>query len=184
MRVLKKRNVTILNVSAMPHTRSIAVAQGYTCYSNGTFIAIPILSRNSNTMHVRIIESNTEPDVPFNVHDRELLLEHADYGCVSLWCVTPERAYPFVFRSRMLKGVLRCMQLIYCSDLSEFVRFAGPIGAFLTRKMQFLVMLDANGPLQGLVGRYFPDKMIKYFSGPEPPRLGDLAYTETAMFGI
>jgi hypothetical protein len=45
-------------------------------------------------------------------------------------------------------------------------------------------MLDANGAIGGLVGRYFDGIMPKYFKGPRPPRLGDLAYTEAALFGM
>jgi hypothetical protein len=35
-----------------------------------------------------------------------------------------------------------------------------------------------------LIGRYFDATMPKYFKGPDRPRLGDLAYTEAAMFGV
>jgi hypothetical protein len=35
-----------------------------------------------------------------------------------------------------------------------------------------------------LVGKYFGGKMPRYFRGPNRPRLGDLAYTEAAMFGV
>ena len=45
-------------------------------------------------------------------------------------------------------------------------------------------MLDANGPIPGLVGRFFRDKMPKYFKGQQQPRLGDLAYTEIAVLGV
>jgi hypothetical protein len=55
---------------------------------------------------------------------------------------------------------------------------------FLLRRGLPLVILDANGPVRGLVGKYFDQTMPKYFKGPEPPRLGDLAYTETALFGV
>jgi hypothetical protein len=45
-------------------------------------------------------------------------------------------------------------------------------------------MVDANGPVAGLGGRYFAERLPKYFRGPVEPRLGDLAYTEAALFGI
>jgi hypothetical protein len=45
-----------------------------------------------------------------------------------------------------------------------------------------LVLLDANGPVPGLVGKYFDGSRPKYFKGPTQPRLGDLAYTQLAMF--
>jgi hypothetical protein len=47
-----------------------------------------------------------------------------------------------------------------------------------------LLIIDANGPVQGLTGKYFDQTMPRYFRGPRRPRLGDLAYTEVAMFGV
>jgi len=38
--------------------------------------------------------------------DMELLSRHAGYGCMSLWCVTKERAYPFVVLPRVFKRLL------------------------------------------------------------------------------
>ena len=180
---LKHKNVTYLNISPAPHTRSIAQAHGYTRYSDGTFVAVPVLCRRGERSRARILDGRELPDTPFEPHERALLLEHADYGCTSLWCVTPDRAYPFVFRRRLVKGLVPCTQLIYCADIADFVRFARPLGGHLGLRGQLFVV-NANGPVEGLVGRYFSDTMPKYFKGPDRPRFGDLAYTETALFGV
>jgi hypothetical protein len=181
---LKYKQTTVFNVSAALHTRPMAEIQGYTLSSNGVFAAIPTLSRAPVARPIRVVDAHVQPDVPFDLYDRDLLLEHADYGCTSLWCVTPERAHPFVFRTRRVKMILACAQLVYCRSLDDFVSFARPIGLFLARRMQPLVLLDANDPVPGLVGKYYPGKWPKYFLGPDRPRLGDLAYTETSMFGV
>jgi hypothetical protein len=181
---LKHKDVTYLNISPAEHTRQIALAHGYSLYSDGVFLALPSLSRLRPAGDVRILDALTAPDVPFDAHEHALLVEHASYGCKSLWCVTPERAHAFVFRPRFIKHVVPCLQLIYCSDMGSLVQFARPIGRHLLRRGHPLVMIDANGPLGGLVGRYFPNTMPKFFKGARPPRLGDLAYTETALFGI
>jgi hypothetical protein len=47
-----------------------------------------------------------------------------------------------------------------------------------------LVAFDANGPIEGLPGRYVDAASPKYFKGPNPPRLGDLAFSERVMFGF
>ena len=47
-----------------------------------------------------------------------------------------------------------------------------------------MIIVDSNGPISGLLGKYFDGVAPKYFKGPSPPRLGDLAYTELAMFGL
>ena len=182
-RALKDKSVTALNTTPAPHTRKMVEASGFTKnYSNGVFAAIPVFSRSPEDVLVRIIGARDEPDVPFNPHDRELLLEHTDFGCTSLWCISRQEAYPFVFRPRMVK-VLPCVQLVYCRSVESFVEFARPIGLHLARKLQLFAILDANDPIPGLFGKYF-GKMPRYFFGPDRPQIGDLAYTETALFGI
>jgi hypothetical protein len=181
-RPFKDKNVTVLNTTAAPYTHKTVEASGFTKYSDGVFVSIPVFARMPKGVSVRVIGGHDEPDAPFNEHDRELLLEHAEFGCTSLWCVTDEQAYPFVFRSRKVKN-LPCSQLIYSSSIEDFVRFARPIGMYLARKFRPFVILDANGPVPGLPGKYFR-RWPRYFRGPDQPRLGDLAYTETALFGI
>jgi hypothetical protein len=83
----------------------------------------------------------------------------------------------------VVKGWMRCAQLIYCRDLNDFVRFARPVGWFLALRGSPLVLIDANGPIRGLVGKYFEGIAPKYFRGPVQPCLGDLAFTEAALFG-
>jgi hypothetical protein len=181
---LRHKNVTYLNISPASHTRQIALAHGYQRYSDGVVLALPVLSRAKPGAGARILDAGAVPDVPFDPAERDLLLEHAGYGCISFWCVTPERAHPFVFRQRRIKRLLPCTHLIYCPGIDELVRYARPIGRYLLRHGSPLVVVDANGPIRGLVGRYFDDTMPKYFKGPQPPRFGDLAYTEIALFGV
>jgi hypothetical protein len=183
LQTFKYKNVTVLDVTPGPDRYAVVEARGYTRYADGIFIAVPALSRSPNATAVRILEANARPDALFNEHEHELLLEHAEFGCISLWCVAPEKAYPFIFRPRVLKGLVRCAQLVYCHDINDLVRFARPIGLFLARSLQIFVMIDAHGPIPGLLGEYFPGKMPRYFRGPDRPRLGDLAYTEIALFG-
>ncbi len=74
--------------------------------------------------------------------------------------------------------------MIYCRDVADFVRFAGPLGRALARRDWPFIILDANGRIPGLFGFFSPGAMPKYFKGPQRPRLGDLAYTERAVLGV
>jgi hypothetical protein len=181
---LRHKDVTYLNVSPAPHTRPIIEAQGFSRYCDGIFIALPMLNGLFGGPKVDVFEVNRLPNVSFDARDQEMLRQHAAHGCVSLWCVTPERAYPFVFRPRLVRGVIPCAQLIYCSDVGDFVRFAGPVGRMLARHGLPFVIVDANAPIPGLLGWYSRGNMPKYFKGPQRPRLGDLAYTEHAVMGV
>lgn len=181
---LKQNEVTILNVTAADHTLGIIEGLGFKRYNDGLFFSVPLLSKPAADRPVRVVDANVQPDVPFDLHERDLLLEHVEYGCVGLWCITRERAYPFLFRPRPTRKLVPCVQLVFCHHLDSFVRYAFPIGVHLAQRLQLIVSLDANGDVSGLIGKYRPGRMPKYFYGPDPPRLGDLAYTETSMFGV
>ena len=75
------------------------------------------------------------------------------------------------------------MQLIYCREMSEFIACAGAIGRALLRRGKISVIVDANGPIEGLRGIYTEKRGRKYFKGPNPPRLGDLSDTELVVYG-
>ena len=181
---IRHKNVTYVNISPAPHTRPIIEAQGFSRYGSGQFVTVPVLAAKRDDQRTRVIGVDALPDASLEVKDRALLLDHRSYGCISLWCTTPDRAYPFVFVPRWLKGVIPCAQLIYCRDIDDFVRFARPIGRYLARRGRPLVIIDSNGPIAGLTGKYFDGRAPKYFKGTATPRLGNLAYTEAVMFGI
>ena len=181
-KALSHRGVTYLNITPAPHTRPIATVMGYSQYSAGSFVALPMLSHSGRKARVEAFDPQRHRHIGSFEH--KLLLNHADYGCISLWVEGPDGGQPFVFRPRALKGILPGAQMVYCRDVEHFVRWAGPIGRYLAARGRPLVMLDANGPIAGLVGRYFDGNAPRYFRGPNRPRLGDLAYTETAMFGV
>jgi len=181
---LRHKDVTYLNVSAAPHTWPIIEAQGFSRYCDGIFIAMPMLKGLFGGQGVKVFDAKHTPTASFDPFEQEILLRHAEHGCISLWCETPERAYPFVFSPRLAKHILPCAQMIYCGDIKDFVRFAGPIGRYLAARGRPFVIVDSNGPIPELVGTYCPGSMAKYFKGPQRPRLGDLAYTEYAVLGV
>jgi len=181
---LRHKNVTYLNVSAAPHTWPIIEAQGFSRYCDGIFIAMPMLNGFLRRTGATVFDARQRPSVPFDPFEQEVLLQHAAHGCISLWCATAEAAYPFVFRPRVVKHLMPCAQLIYCRDVGDFVRFAGPLGRYLARRGRPFVIVDSNAPIPGLVGAFRGGSMPKYFKGPQRPRLGDLAYTEYAVLGV
>jgi hypothetical protein len=181
---VQRKNVTYLNTSPAPHTQPIIEAQGFSRYCDGVFIAVPMLNGLFGGGRVKVFGAHRQPEVDFDPLEQKLLLDHAAHGCIGLWCSTSERAYPFVFRPHRVRAIIPCVRMIYCRDIAEFIRFAGPIGRFLALRGQFLILIDANGPILGLFGTFRLGSMPKYFKGPECPRLSDLAYTEYALFGI
>src|ERR1019366_765953 len=114
---IKFKNVTYVNISPALHTRPIVQAQGFSRYSSGQFVAAPTLSMNSPDGGAKVIDADTRPDGHFEPSELDLLLAHKEHGCISLWCATSGRAYPFVFMPRLAKGVIPFAQLIYCRHI-------------------------------------------------------------------
>ena len=182
-RAIRNRNVTYLNISPAPHVRPIIEAQGFVRYSSGQVLT-SAWSTYSRHIRARIFTVGNSSDLPFADHEQELLMVHAKYSCVSLWCESSDCVHPFVFLLRLVKGCIPCAQLMYCRSIEDFVKFSGPIARFLALRGRPFILIDSNGPIPGLGGMYFDEVAPKYFKGPERPRLGDLAYTEAAIFGI
>jgi hypothetical protein len=181
-RAPRHKDVTYFNVTPAPHTVPMLEAHGFVRYCTGWFAALPALG-GSHKAQVKLVTPNDRLADGLQPAEAELLLAHANYGCISVTCTAGGTTYPFVFMPRRKFGVVPFVYLIYCRDQQDFVRFAGQLGRFLARSGFPLVALDSNGPIRGLVGAYF-DGYPKYFKGPDRPQLGDLAYSELAMFRI
>lgn len=119
--------------------------------------------------------------------EADLLIRHARYGCLSVVVRSKTGHVPLVLqkvRIRQGRFALPAMQLIYCRDISDYVGCAGAIGRLLLlRRGCVSVMVDANGPIDGLIGIYTERRGRKYIKGPRPPRLGDLSDTELPIYG-
>lgn len=174
---LRYPEVSFINISPAPHTIDTIKAQGFVRYANGIFHAIPALAGLVPDASVRVAGTD-DPDVS------PVLKTLAAYGCLTFVGSRGAETFPFAFMPRrVFKGALPSAHLVYCAKLSHFAPFAGAIGRLLLKKGIPLVSLDASGPIEGLVGRYFEPREPKYFRGSEPPRFGDISETEFVIFG-
>jgi hypothetical protein len=183
----KRKDVTYFNVTPAQPTWPILEAQGFKPYCRGLYFSLPVLSRSGRDFAVETIAPDTPaiaglPDAEF-----EILRRHAEYGCLSLVCRTAESALPFVFFSlRKRRGIipLPALQLGYCRSIADYIACAGAIGNYLLWRGKPVVVVDANAAASGLPGLYTEARGRKYFKGPHQPRLGDLADTELAIYGM
>jgi hypothetical protein len=183
-RALRHKDVTYFNITPAPHTLPILEAQNYQRYCRGVYLAAPALAPRVPGARVASATPDLRPAPDLPRGEVELLLAHAGYGCLSLICSAEGQRHPFVFLPRKRLGWIPYAHLVYCRELDEVVRFAGPLGRFLLWRGLPLVALDANEPVAGLVGRYTVSASPRCFRGPDRPRLGDLAFSERAMFGF
>jgi hypothetical protein len=183
----KRKDVTYSNVTPAVTTWPILDAQGFVPYCRGLYFSVPILSRNGRGVAVEAVTQDTAFIAGLPDADLAVLKRHAEYGCLSLVCRTADGALPFIFFSlRKRRGIIPvpAMQLGYCRSIDDYVKCAGAIGRHLLRRGKPIVIVDANGATMGLPGVYSEVRGRKYFKGPRQPRLGDLADTELAIYGM
>lgn len=183
-RALANKQTTYLNVSAATHVQPILDAFGFRRYSEGQVLSPLALARNAPNIRARIIGTNSIENSGLADDERQMLEIQRHYGCIAVCCKSDGRIRPFLFVPRVIKSFIPCAQLAYCREITDLTEVAGTVGRHLLRLGRPFVLIDANGPIPGIPGRYFPDKMPKYCKGPTTPLLGDLTETEATIFGI
>ncbi|GEO97816.1 hypothetical protein GCM10007887_02060 [Methylobacterium haplocladii] len=179
---LRDRSITYVNISSERHTRPIIEAQGFRRYTEGVMLAAPLASL-AGLGRATISAGRPGADVTVDPAEAALMEHHAALGCITFWCVADGRAYPFVVARRLIKGRLPIAQIVYCAEALDWRRLSHAVGRALARHGLFLLLLDAQGAVPGLPGRFLAGRMPKYARGPVTPRCGDLAYTEAAVIG-
>jgi hypothetical protein len=183
----KRKDVTYFNVTPVRSTWPILEAQGFKTYCHGLFFSLPVLSRGGRAMRVEAVTPATVSIAGLPDDEIATLKRHAGYGCLSLVCHTVDGTFPFVFFSlRKRRGIIPLPALLlgYCRTIDDYVRCAPALGRYLLIRGKPIVILDANSSVGGLSGIYGEARGRKYFKGPDQPRLGDLADTELAIYGM
>src|SRR5665213_956992 len=183
----KRKDVTYFNVTPAIPTWPILEAQGFVPYCRGLYFSFPALAQSGRGVKIETVAADTPDIAGLPDVDIEMLRRHAEYGCLSLVCHSADSALPFILLPlRKRHGIIPLpgIQLGYCRSIADYVRCAGAIGRYLLRRARPVVIIDANAPVAGLPGFYTELRGRKYFKGPHRPRLGDLADTELAIYGM
>jgi hypothetical protein len=183
----KNKEVTYINISPATWTWPIIETQGFSAYCSGLFFSLPVLSRVPAGMTIETVTPDANAIAGLSAGDVDMLTRHARYGCLSVVCRTANgEALPFLLLPvRIRRGWIAppAMQLIYCRDVADYMQCAGAIGRLLLRHGKISVLLDSNGPVEGLVGLFSKARGRKYSKGPQRPRLADLTDTELVLYG-
>jgi hypothetical protein len=182
----RHNEVTYFNISPAIWTWPIIEAQGFKAYCKGLYVSFPLLSRPERGVTVASVAPDATEIDGLPASDVELLARHAAYGCISLVCRTATGVVPFVLLPmRIRRGWISmpAVQLIYCRSVADYTACAGTLEKFLAARGKFSVVLDANGPVEGVSGFYTERRGRKYFKGPHRPQLADLTDTELVLYG-
>ena len=149
----RRKDVTYFNVTPDVSTWPTIEAQGFMPYCRGLYFSVPALSRTGRGMKVEIVTLDTQfinglPDT-----DLAILKRHAEYGCLSLVCHTPEGPLPFIFLPLPKRRgfiPMPAMQLGYCRSVSDYVCHAGTLGRFFLRRPRLGDLTDTELVIYGL----------------------------------
>jgi hypothetical protein len=183
-RAISNKKTTFLSISPAVHVRPIYDALGFRRYSEGQVLAVSALARNRVKARTSVFGVDKFDNSTLEENERRLLERQAGYGCIAICCRTDGQDRPFVFVPRLIKGFIPCAQLAYCRNIDDLIDVAGTVGRFLLRHGRPFVLIDANGPVPGMPGKYFHDVAPKYYKGVAAPILGDLTETEATIFGF
>lgn len=167
----KLRQVTYLNASPAPAIWRALQAQGFSPYNFGRTAVFALPGRG-------VVSEQIADDLP----EAQLLRDHRAMGWVSVTVEKDGIVSPFVFRPRRLeRPKVPVMDVMFCRGAGDLTRCAGALARhFLPRgRLGFLI----DGDMEALLSHYGEGREPRYFKGPYRPVLGDLAYTEKAIFG-
>jgi hypothetical protein len=188
-RALRHKQVTFINTSPAENTLATVTAQGFERFCNGVFAALPALTTRAWNGKAIRMEDIARPQDYLADFEVVLLREHAARGCLSLILQHGGNNYPIIFRRRKVGQSanyvgMPCAQLIYVRDLECVARLSGLIGRYLALRGMPVLLIGTNQFIDGIPGKYYEGRSPMYYRGPDRPRLGDLAYTEAALFGV
>jgi hypothetical protein len=187
-RALRHKQVTFINTSPADNTLPTIKAQGFERFCNGVFAAMPAATTRAWTGKAIRLSDTVRAQDYLPDFEVALLQDHAARGCLSLILQQNGDSYPIVFRRRLVAQSLGYVgipgaQLIYARDLECVVRMSGLIGRYLALHGMPVLLIGTNQIIAGMPGKYYEGRSPMYYKGPDRPRLGDLAYTEAALFG-
>jgi len=180
---LANKHTTYLNISPATYVLPFMEAFSFKRYSGGQVLA-PLAFALNQSLGGSIVRIENFGDCNLERWERHLLEKQVSYGCIAFCCVTNGEIRPFAFVPRLIKGFIPCAQLVYCRKIADLVDVAGTVGRHLLLHGRPFVLIDANGAIPGIAGKYFAGVAPKYYRGSTRPVLGDVTETEATIFGF
>jgi hypothetical protein len=178
---LTLKNTTFLNPSPSDHVVPILEAFGFEPYTGGVvaFDLRTAMRGRSSRGEVHRLGNTDLADL--SESDAEIAADHLRMGCGAFRLEADGRAGLLIHRRKWVKRSLPCSQVIL-ADHDLMTELAGPVMRALASRGSLLVLCDVDQTAEPAVGRVFR-RGIRYFKGQDAPRVGDLSYSELAVFG-
>ena len=178
---LELKNTTFVNPSPSDYILPILKTFGFEPYTAGMLMLDlrAAMRGRSSRGAVRRIGIGELADL--SEREGRIAEDHLRLGCDVLRLETDVRAGLLIHRRKWIKRWLPCSQAIL-ADPELLIELAGPVIRALASRGSLLALCDVDQAANPAIGRVFPQG-IRYFKGPAPPPVGDLSYSELAVFG-
>lgn len=173
-------DLTYTNLSATAHTLKAVVARGFQQWTAGQMLCVGI---RSSPGRKRFVPSDQARSAGLAEPVARILADHAKFGCFAFCLETSTKLIPLIFLRRRVKSI-PVAQLIYCESLDELISNGLAVSAWFAARGYPAMLVDTNGPVAGLLGKYFPGRAGKFFKGPAPRLDVEHTYTEMVYFGF
>jgi hypothetical protein len=173
---------TYSNLSAASHTLKTITRFGFREGTAGQVIGVG--TRQSSSTPRRVIPLKDAQFAGLSAEKLELLQYHQDRGCIVFCLELADRLAPLIFLPRRVARGIPVAQLIYCELLSDIIDHSRLIYLSLLARGWATLLVDASGPIPGILGRYFPGKAAKYYKGALPLYAVDHTYSEMIYIGF
>jgi hypothetical protein len=178
---LELENTTFVNPSPADHVVPILKRFGFEAYTAGSLMLDlrTAMRGRSSRGTVRRLGSGDLADL--SEREGQIAEDHLRMGCDVLRLETEARAGLLIHRRKWIRRSLPCAQVIL-ADPELVIELAGPVMRALASRGSLLALCDVGPTQEPAIGRVFP-RGIRYFKGVAPPPVGDLSYSELAVFG-
>ncbi len=176
----KHPDVIYTNLSATARTLKAVTARGFQLSTAGQLLCVGLGSAPGRK---RLLSAAEALRAGLSSPHARMLSEHEGYGCLTVCIETPDRLVPLVFVRRRVKSI-PVVQLVHCESLDDLSANGRAVSAWLAWRGFPAMIVDTNGPVPGLTGRYFAGKARKFYKGPKPAGAIDHSYSEMMFFGL
>jgi hypothetical protein len=178
---LELQNTTFVNPSPADHVVRVLEVFGFEPYTAG----MAVLDLR-NTMRRRpsrgVVQRVRASDLAdLSESERRIAEDHLRMGCGVLRLETDERTGLLIHRRKWIKRSLPCSQVIH-TDPFLLLQLAGPVMRALASYGSLLALFDVGADDEPAIERVFR-RGVRYFKGAKAPAVGDLTYSELAVFG-
>jgi hypothetical protein len=180
-RALKLKNTTFLNPSPSDHVVPILKAFGFEPYTTGVVVLDVRRAMRGRSSRGGVQRLGIGAFADLSQRERQIAEDHLRMGCDVLRLETDVRAGLLIYRRKWIKRSLPCSQVIL-ADPDLVTELVGPVMRAFARRGSVLALCDVNQTPEPTIGRVFR-RGIRYFKGADAPPVGDLSYSELAVFG-